>query len=416
MKHQRGYIFRKGKAWYLRYSDTVLRDGEAVRMQLCKKLADYSDAFRSEKSVRALADEFLQPLNAGSLDVRSTMTVKDFIESTYLPEVKEKKRAATYKNYSDIFRVHVKPRLGEITLRQFRCVNGENLLGNIARQHTTKDGQPLSHNTLQRIKSFLSGVFKTARRVGALDSLNPMQDTSIHGGMPPRATGFYQLPETRSMLAVLPEPARTIVMTAAYTGLRQGELRGLLWKNFTGKTLAVERSVWKNGIVNKPKTASSAASISVVPPLRDALELHRRRMGELAAPDSPIFQSGTGTPLNLTNLVVRVIKPRIERCAICHKARNAHKTDSHMFDLDRSLTWKGFHAFRRGLATTLHQLGVPDKEIQGILRHSNVAVTQASYIKSIAKSQANALDLVATEMAKLEPCNDSATRGEQLLN
>jgi integrase len=84
--------------------------------------------------------------------------------------------------------------------------------------------------------------------------------------------------------------------------------------------------------------------------------------------------------------------------------------------LTKSVTWKGWHAFRRGLATTLHELGVPDKEIQGILRHSNVAITQACYIKSIAKSQANALDLVAAEMAKSEPCNDSATRKEHLVN
>jgi len=51
----------------------------------------------------------------------------------------------------------------------------------------------------------------------------------------------------------------------------------------------------------------------------------------------------------------------------------------------------------------LHQLGTPDKEIQGILRHSNVTITQASYIKSVKESQVNALDLVALEMGSDEP-------------
>src|ERR1022692_4708018 len=41
-----------------------------------------------------------------------------------------------------------------------------------------------------------------------------------------------------------------------------------------------------------------------------------------------------------------------------------------------------WHAFRRGLATNLHQLGVFDKTIQRILRHANVAVTQNCYIKT----------------------------------
>jgi integrase len=53
----------------------------------------------------------------------------------------------------------------------------------------------------------------------------------------------------------------------------------------------------------------------------------------------------------------------------------------------------GWHAFRRGLATNLHRLGVSDKTIQAILRHSNVAVTQACYIKT---SNADAVEAMLT--------------------
>lgn len=216
------------------------------------------------------------------------------------------------------------------------------------------------------------------------------------------------LPETRAKLAVVPEPAKTIVLFAALTGLRQGEIRGVRWKDFTGKALAVERSIW-NSVINKPKTACSAAPIPIVRPLADALEKHRLRMGELAAPDLPIFQSGIGTPISLANLAKRIILPRIEKCKTCRKSKADHRPEAHLFELDRSLYWKGWHAFRRGLATTLHQLGTPDKEIQGILRHANVAITQASYIKHVSQSQQNALDLVAAEMATGESRNDPAT-------
>ncbi len=86
-----------------------------------------------------------------------------------------------------------------------------------------------------------------------------------------------------------------------------------------------------------------------------------------------------------------------------------------MFELDK-LSAGGWHAFRRGLATTLHQLGIPDKEIQGILRHGNVAITQASYIKCVAESQVNALDLVAAKMENDESCNENATKAEEPVN
>jgi len=36
------------------------------------------------------------------------------------------------------------------------------------------------------------------------------------------------------------------------------------------------------------------------------------------------------------------------------------------------IRWHGWHAFRRGLATNLHRLGVSDKIVQKILRHSGV--------------------------------------------
>jgi len=55
-----------------------------------------------------------------------------------------------------------------------------------------------------------------------------------------------------------------------------------------------------------------------------------------------------------------------------------------MKDVLRSagVTWTGWHAFRRGLASNLNRLGVDDSIIQGILRHSTVSVTQNHYIKT----------------------------------
>lgn len=115
----------------------------------------------------------------------------------------------------------------------------------------------------------------------------------------------------------------------------------------------------------------------IVKQLADALEAHKLRMGEkLAQPNLPIFQAGNGKPLNLDNLVRRDIVPALSRCAVGHKREDEHKPEAHLFERDKSLPeWHGWHAFRRGLATNLHALGVADKTIQAILRHSNVGLT-----------------------------------------
>lgn len=47
------------------------------------------------------------------------------------------------------------------------------------------------------------------------------------------------------------------------------------------------------------------------------------------------------------------------------------------------LKWKAWYAYRSGLATNLHELGIPDKVIQAILRHEDVKTTQKSYIKTV---------------------------------
>src|ERR1035437_4471910 len=55
----------------------------------------------------------------------------------------------------------------------------------------------------------------------------------------------------------------------------------------------------------------------------------------------------------------------------------------HAYEHDeRWARWHGWHAARRGLGTYLYRLGVPDKVIQAILRHSNVNVTLGYYIKT----------------------------------
>jgi integrase len=134
-------------------------------------------------------------------------------------------------------------------------------------------------------------------------------------------------------------------------------------------------------------------------------------MGKLAV--GPIFQAGNGKPLNLDNLARRVIVPAIEKCVRCRKSKVEHLTDGHMFELDKSLCWHGWHAFRRGLATNLHHAGVDDKTIQAILRHGNVNITMNIYVKSVAESQVNALDVLSE---KFGICNDHATKSKGAVN
>ena len=226
MIEQRGYIFHQRKSWFVRYCDSVLQaNGSVKRVQVCKKLdVPYSDQYRTKASVKSFAQEILAPLNNGTLSPESTMAITEFVEKVYLPNYVDKQlRTSTRKSYREIWESCLMGRMGKMTLRSFRTVHGEQLLADIARQTN------LGRHSLKHIKSFLSGVFKQAKRLGVLDGVNPMMDVSIPRSREPEETYAYSLAQIKAMLAVLPEPAWTVVLTAALTGLRKGEIRGLAW-------------------------------------------------------------------------------------------------------------------------------------------------------------------------------------------
>jgi integrase len=397
-RDQKGHLYRRGDAWFVRYYDDILQaDGTVKRTQVSKKLeATFGDQYRTKKSVRPFAEKILAPLNQGVVTVQSTMRIADFVEKEHLPKIEERRRASTLKGYKDVWRLHLKGRIGNMTLREFRTVDGERILADIARLDLDpRTKGTLSKNSLARMKSFLSGVFKQAKRLGILDGVNPVMDVSTPEGTPGRDTFAYSLAQVKQICDAIAEPARTVVLTAALSGLRKGEIAGLKWEDYTGKELFVRRSIW-NGTTNEPKTKASGAAVPVMRLLADALEAHRERMGKLAV--GFVFQGGTGRPMNLDNLARRVIKRAIEKCGVCKVSEAKHKTDGHLFEQDKNLpVWRGWHAFRRGLATNLHALGIPDREIQAILRHSDISVTQSCYIKALTESQVSAMDLVGEE-------------------
>jgi integrase len=252
----------------------------------------------------------------------------------YLPYCQATLRPATHAGYKFLFKM-LEPHLGEYLLRDFGAVEGEKALTDFAAE------KHRAQTMLKNVKGFLSGAFRYAVRTGVIQH-NPMRETMLpKNGKPMESGRAYTPKQIQAMLKVLGEPARTVVLVAALTGLRMSEIRGLRWEDFDGQALQMKRSVWRT-IVGETKTPASAASIPVLPVLAKALKLHRKKN-----PGPFIFAGGTRRPLVLANLTRRSIAPKL---------------------LEKGIPWEGWHGFRRGLASTLYDLGVHDKVIQQILR------------------------------------------------
>ncbi len=373
-RHQRGYVFLKGSCWYLRYYENELQaDGTVKLVQRCRKLADNKGQYRSKKAVRTLADEFLAPLNSGTFTAESTMSVVDFWDRRYFPYVQAQKSPSTVSGYRNMWSRYLKDHM-TMAIRDFRTVDCQRLLEAVVAKHN------ISNTTARHVKHLLGGLFRYAIQTGALNGVNPVLAASIPKAKPGRRTYAYSLDQILRMLEILPQPARAIVAVAGFAGLRKGEIRGLRPEDYDGRTLKIERAAWRHHIA-KPKGKRGAGIVPLIPTAAAVLDDH------LAATkvQNFIFETLDGGPGALDYVVREVIRPALAGAGI---------------------PWYGLHAFRRGLATNLHELGVSDIVIQAILRHSNVSVTRAAYIKN------DGLDpqsLAAMEALESAVCNQNAT-------
>jgi integrase len=303
--------------------------------------------FRSKAEAREEAQRLLAPVNEGSHKPAVVQPLVQFAEQQFFPFVRQPVRPSTANEYEARWR-QLKPWLAGLRLRDTSTPDVQQVLASIHKQNT------LNHDSIRALRYLLKMIFDHAIRMGLLNT-NPVSSSKV----PKRSededtedTYAYSLEEVQQMLTVLPEPARTAAATCAFTGVRRGELAGLLWENFDPKkgSLKITQSVWE-GHVTRPKTKKSRAAVPIIKPLIRMLEAHRLRTAQLAveaaqkravrarklleidgaahAPEKrralqqlvesaeklavhppvptsgPIFASQTGTALNMNNLLNR---------------------------------------------------------------------------------------------------------------
>lgn len=387
MRHQNGYIWldRKRKCWFGRwYQDKLRQDGTVKRVHQSKRLADYCDRYRTESDVRPLLDDILQPLNAGRVDARSTATLTQFVESEdYKSHVGDLKPSTQY-GYSKLWKQHLMPRVGAIVLRDFRTVNAASVLADLR-------VKGLGRRSLQHAKSLLSGIFTVAKSRGWFDGLNPVQGALIpKRAKAPAETHATTPEEVLDMLDALKgkPQARAAIALMYFGGLRPGEARGVRWEDFQAHhdnsrnafewRLTPRQSVWRTR-VGTPKTEGSAKPVPVIETLR--VILAELREAEANPQTGPILRGERcGRPLNLDNLARREVKPTLEKAGI---------------------QWHGWYALRRGIGTQITAESKDPLAAKGMLRHENVATTEAHYIKDVPENTRSAMQGVEQSIRSL---------------
>lgn len=389
-------------------------DGEnkLVRVQLLKKLGKVEDCDKKLKKnppayIKEEAAKIVGPVNNSTVPPERNITIGEFVETVYFSHLEQEgMKPSTMAGYRARWNSQLKSRVGEKRLREFGSSDAFKLFREIARDNPT-----MTRSTIHHFKSLLSAVYRVAIVLdyisgsrddqGKVVAGNPIREAKIPHCLPEgEDTYAYSLDEEFGMIRLLPDPAKTAVAVSAFTGTGAAELFALGWEDWRGEELKIERNVW-NGKIGTPKTKTRRAPVPVIVPLQKMLAEYRWKCGDpkqglmfgtKARKVSDSEASSKQTPIDQSNLVDRVIRPTLDVCLHCGASEQDHAIEGHEYERDpRRPEWRGWHAFRRGLATNLKQLGIDDEQIQKILRHARVKTTQDCYIKTLPEAVKGAM-------------------------
>lgn len=355
--------------WVARWREDVIQpDGSVQRVLRSEVLGPVSE-LATRRAARLVLLNRITLLNSGQRRAEATMTFGTFVTAQFEPGILPTLKYATQKSYRFLLRKHLLPRFRDCRLCDIRRAEIQQYL-------IDKLKQGFAWETTNHLRNLLSKIFSTAV------SWNYLSDHPVHGVKMPERTlkrphRFLTMEQVRRLITASDEPVRTIVLLAAMTGLRIGEILALRWGriNFLTATLRVEETCYE-GHFGTPKTKASRREVPLSSTVVQALLAHRSSCADVS-PEALVFATRQGTPLASDNLRKRDLRPACARAG---------------------LPFINWHALRHTHGTLLHELGTPLKVAQAQLGHSHMSTTLEVYTHASASAQRQAVDQLENQL------------------
>lgn len=261
------------------------------------------------------------------------------------------RQPSTIQDYRIMLRRHFLPFFGDRALAEITS-------DDVLRYIDAKLGEGLAMSTVNNHLTFLGSVFAyavkrrwaAANPVAEVDRLRAQADPDVR---------FLTLSEFSLVLEAIPGDMlgaleRPLYMTAALTGLRQGELAALSWRDVDfGARLIRCRRRFTRGRLGRPKTRRSSRAVPMPERLATELADYRERSAHAADDDLVFAHPRTGRPYDASRMRKR-FKRTVERAGV------------------REMR---FHDLRHTFATQMAAAGAPLRSIQEWMGHRDYKTT-----------------------------------------
>jgi integrase len=292
LREPTGHVFRverkRGPVWFAKYR---LPDGRQVQKKVGpawndrgRPPAGYFTKRTAEAWLRSILDEARRGTLAGMVRTGATFADAAAEWLRFIEEDRERK-PSTIKDYRSALESHLLPAFGSMPL--------EDVTAGAIEQWRRSSLVGLSNRSKNKLLVLLHGIFRRAQSVYGL-AVNPVARIERH---PQRSSGDIEVFSPEEVWALVRAAATdqhgAIYLTAAFTGLRLGELLALRWRDVDFAASAIRvRASYASGHLTTPKSGKVRA-VPMAPDVSEALAKLGRRE-HWTAEDDLVFPGESG--------------------------------------------------------------------------------------------------------------------------
>ena len=371
LKGHPGIYYRLDRQGKRRYEITF-RDSTGKR---CWRTID-GGLREAEASLREVGSR----KDRGERVVTTKATVAELAQAWLAGETQIRPR--TREKYEEAMRLHVLPRIGT---RRISSITEDDVARLIAEmqegiRYSVLEGRlikeqrdkPYAPWTIRGVLVPLSRLFAYAARRGYVSS-NPV--SRLERCERPRIGKREKRILSKEEIATLLEHAlptyRPLLATAIYTGLRQSELLGLVWRDidFERGFVRVRRQLDRKGSYVEPKTEQAKREVVLAPSLARMLRAHKLASA-YSADEEPVFANAAGRPFEHRNVQSRGFDKAAARSGVNVEGDGRRKAS--------------FHDLRHTFASLLIAQGADVVHVSRQLGHADPSITLKVYADEFA--------------------------------
>ena len=259
-------LSERGKKLYVSFSI----NGNQIRKSL---------NLNDTKANRALArnqiiPELLLKANSGEFFKNSKIPTLDEFCTISFEMNKATRRDLTNKQYKDIYRLHIQPSFGSMTIDKIKRSDFVQWQNNLTGK--------LAGKTVQGIRAVFMTILQDALKDEVIEK-NYLSLVNPPKVVPVIKVNPFTVEEMYKILDNAPEKIVAYFAIGFFTGMRTGEIIALKWDeiDFDNKLIKVRHSI-RSGQYTEPKTKSSIRDIEILDVLMPYLIRHKKLVGENA--------------------------------------------------------------------------------------------------------------------------------------